>query len=73
MGRFRKYSLAISECDQEIVDEILERYYEQGDIDSVTVESSYDSGKLLIRLWLECSEDDFIAIRNEMTERGVTF
>jgi len=69
----RRHAITIDRNDQDTVDDILMQFYERGDIDSVTVGDLLICGERLIRLRIECDEDDLTAIQNELTNRGVEF
>lgn len=73
MGVIVRHLITIDRDDQDAVDEILTQFYERGDIDSVTVEDQYIGGKRSLRLWIECGEDELMAVQNELTNHGVEF
>lgn len=68
-----RYPVTIRNEDRDAVDEILTQFYQRGELDSVTVESIMIDCELKNKLWLECGMDDFIAIKNELNNRGVMF
>ena len=72
MGVVVEYAIVFNRNDYNIVDRILTQFYERGDIDSVTVDSVSPDGES-IRVWIECSTDDFDAVRNELLNHDVEF
>lgn len=69
MGKFIKRYIAVSRKEYEEAHNILEQFYNRGDIDRITVEFRAKSDPVLIGL--ECSTDDLLAIQKEMRISGI--
>lgn len=73
MGVVVRHPITIYRDDHDTVDKVLQQFYERGDVDSVTVEDYRLNGRPAVRLWLECGQDDLIAVQNELAKRCVEF
>jgi hypothetical protein len=64
MDGYRKRYLAISRKDFDQAEPILDKFYNRGDIDRITVEFRAKCDPVLIGL--ECSTDDYLLIAEEL-------
>ena len=64
MGKYRKYYLVVNQEAFPRADEVLEKFYNRGDLDDATVERWGKDGEVL--LGLECSSDDYLLIAEEL-------
>ena len=64
MDRYRKRYLAVDRQDFDQAQEILDKYYDRGDIENVSVE--FDRSCPLVLIGLECSTDDYLLIAKEL-------
>ena len=71
MGVVVRHPITFYRDDYDVVDKILKQFYERGDVDSVTVEDYCIDGRRAVRFWLECGQDDLMAVRDELTNHGV--
>ena len=69
MDGYRKKYIAVSREDFGRAEPILDKFYDRGDIDSITVEYRAKCDPVLIGL--ECSTDDLIDIQIEMRKVGI--
>mgnify|MGYP003316342895 CR=1 FL=1 len=69
MCKFRKYCITIPSEQLESANSIIERYYYQGAIDSISV------GHQLIdytcQIWVGCSSDDLESIKTELQKNDI--
>lgn len=64
MGKYRKLYLTVNKEDYEKAHDILEKFYNRGDIDSITIECQAKSEHVLIGV--ECSTDDYLLLAKEL-------
>lgn len=64
MGKYYKRYLTVDKNDYDHANDILTKFYDRGDIDSVTVESQACGQHILIGV--ECSTDDYLLIAKEL-------
>lgn len=69
MSKNRKYCLSISGDDYNDAEAIIVRFYNRGDLDSVSVEHFAKDCKA--NVWVQCSTDDLEALKNELRENGI--
>lgn len=69
MDGYRKRYIAINREDYDRAEAILDKFYNRGDIDRITVEYRPKCDPVLIGL--ECSTDDLIDIQTEMRAKGI--
>lgn len=69
MDGYRKKYMAIKKEDWDKAEPILDKFYNRGDIDRITVEFRAKSDPVLIGL--ECSTDDLLDIQKEMRENNI--
>ena len=64
MGKYCKRYLTVDKSDYDHANDILTKFYDRGDIDSITVESQVRGRYVLIGI--ECSSDDYLLIAKEL-------
>lgn len=69
MDGYRKSYMAVSRKDYDQAEVILDKFYNRGDIDRISVEFRSKCDPVLIGL--ECSTDDLLDIQKEMREKGI--
>lgn len=69
MDGYRKKYIAVSREDFDRAEPILDKFYNRGDVDRITVEFRAKCDPVLIGL--ECSTDDLIDIQTEMRTQGI--
>ena len=67
----RRHWITINEEDYDAADEILEKLYQKGYIDSVRVDRSVGNGEIMIGV--ECSWDDLLFTELTFVESGIVF
>lgn len=69
MDRYRREYLTMSQHDFERAHDILDRYYNRGDIENISVENNVRD--FTVTIGLECSTDDLLALKEEFKENGI--
>ena len=65
----RRHWITIRKQDYNVADAIMEKLYQQGNIDSVRVDESV--GNRQIMLGIECSWSDLFAMKDKFTKNGI--
>lgn len=65
----RRHWITIREQDYNVADAIMEKLYQQGNIDSVRVDESVGNGRIM--LGVECSWSDLFAMKDKFTKSGI--
>ena len=65
----RRHWVTIQKSDYDAADKILEKLYQEGNIDSVRLDESGGNGKIM--LGVECSWSDLFLMKSIFTKRGI--
>ena len=70
-NRNRRHWVTINERDYDAADAILEKLYQEGNIDSVRVDRSVGNGELMFGV--ECGWSDLFLMKSVFTKSGIVF
>lgn len=69
MCRNRVYSITIQAEQFDSASEIIDRFYERGDIDRISF--SHTAIDQTYQVWVECSTDDLEALKKELQDNQI--
>ena len=69
MCRQRMYNITVPDEQFDSTHEIIDKFYERGDIERISV--NHDVIDQTHQIWLECSTDDFEDIKKELRDKQI--